>query len=410
MPRITHSNDTYISEHNFDSELRSQLHLPSRVVINDLTLREGRQVEGVYLTPQDLQKIALRLQEMGVPMIQLHHTPEQVRAVAEVKPAMRVEVLTSSPTQTPPFTIDAQKKRIDFVLSQGFQLDLCFGTSDHLLLARQALRGGEESIESLRERELQAALECVAYTKTQGGVAGTNLQDFLRADFAFLNRFCKELSRSGVDLITFDDFAAPAIPAVYKHVFHKIKQQLPSVPLGIHVTNDFGLGTAVVLGALEGGAQVLDAGVNSYGERGGHADLAEVAVAVEIFYGLDTGIQLGRLTELSHFVADVFGLPIPATKPLVGRNAFADVTDVHYLYEGFPWVYRAISAELVGNKRRAALAGVSGPRVLQIKAQELGINLSRAECEALLPRVMAALQSHRGGLPDEEIHKLINER
>jgi isopropylmalate/homocitrate/citramalate synthase len=174
------------------------------------------------------------------------------------------------------------------------------------------------------------------------------------------------------------------------------------------VTNDFGLGTAVVLGALEGGAEVLDAGVNSYGERGGHADLAEVAVAVEVFYGLGTGIQLHRLTELSQFVADVFGLPIPATKPLVGHNAFADVTDVHYLYEGFPWVYRAISAELVGNKRRAAVAGVSGALVLQIKAQELGINLSREQCEALLPNIMAALRSHRGGIPDDEISRIIN--
>jgi isopropylmalate/homocitrate/citramalate synthase len=133
-----------------------------------------------------------------------------------------------------------------------------------------------------------------------------------------------------------------------------------------------------------------------------------VAVAVEVFYGLDTGIQLHRLTDLSQFVADVFGLPIPATKPLVGRNAFADVTDVHYLYEGFPWVYRAISAELVGNKRRAAVAGVSGPLVLQIKAQELGINLSREQCEALLPKVMTALRSRRGGIPDEEISTIIN--
>lgn len=410
MPLVHQSADRFISPHNFDPELRSQLHLPGRVIINDLTLREGRQVEGVYLTPEDLQKIALKLQDAGVPMLQLHHTSEQVRAVAQLKLKTRVEVLTSSPTQTPPFTIEAQKKRIDFVLSQGFHLDLCFGTSDQLLLARQEIRGEKESVESLRERELQAALECVAYTKSQGGVAGTNLQDFLRADFNFLSRFCRELSRVGVDLITFDDFAGPAIPVTYKHVFHKLKQIVPEIPLGIHVTNDFGLGTAVVLGALEGGAEVLDVGVNSYGERGGHADLAEVAVAVSVFYGLDTGIQLQRLTELSKFVAAVFGLPVPSTKALVGVNAFADVTDVHYLYEGFPWVYRAIAADLVGNQRRAAVAGVSGPLVLQIKAQELGVNLSRSECEKLLPRVLAALKASRGGLPDEELRKLVNQR
>jgi len=410
MTFVSQSTDRFVSPHNFDPELRSQLHLPSRVLINDLTLREGRQVEGVYLTPEDLQKIALKLQDVGVPMLQLHHTPEQVRAIAQLNLKTRVEVLTSSPTQTPPFTIEAQKKRIDFVLSQGFHLDLCFGTSDQLLLARQAIRGGNESVESLRERELQAALECVAYTKSQSGIAGTNLQDFLRADFNFLSHFCRELSQIGVDLMTFDDFAGPAIPITYKHVFQKLKQLTPNVPLGIHVTNDFGLGTAVVLGALEGGAEVLDVGVNSYGERGGHADLAEVAVAATVFYGFDTGIQLRRLTDLSNSVADIFGLSVPRTKALVGPNAFADVTDVHYLYEGFPWVYRAIAADLVGNKRRAAIAGVSGPLVLQIKAQELGVSLSRSECEMLLPRIMSALKAQRGGIPDEELRRLIHER
>ena len=410
MTFVSQSTDRFISPHNFDPELREQLHLPSRVILNDLTLREGRQVEGVYLAPEDLQRIAVKLQEVGVPMLQLHHTPEQVKAIAELKLTTRVEVLTSSPTQTPPFTIEAQKKRIEFVLSQGFDLDLCFGTSDQLLLARQAIRGGNETIDGLRERELHAALEGVAYTKSQGGVAGTNLQDFLRADFDFLTRFCRELSNVGVDLMTFDDFAAPAIPSVYKHVFQKLKRVVSNVPLGIHVTNDFGLGTAVVLGSLEGGAEVLDVGVNSYGERGGHADLAEVAVAVAVFYGMDTGVQLQRLTEVSQFVAEVFGLPLPPTKALVGSNAFADVTDVHYLYEEFPWVYRAIAADLVGNRRRAAIAGVSGPLVLQIKAQELGMNLSRSECELLLPRIMSGLKARRGGIPDEDLRRLIEER
>ena len=409
MAFVTQSSDRYVSAHNFDPEVRGQMSLPARVILNDLTLREGRQVEGVYLDLKDFQRIARKLEEVGVPMIQLHHTPDQVRAVSELKLKIPAEVLTSSPTQTPPFTVEAQKKRIDFVLSQGFQLDLCFGTSDHLLLARQARRGEHEAIESLRERELAAALECVAYTKSQGGIAGTNLQDFLRADFEFLRRFCRELANAGVDRITFDDFAAPAIPAAYKHVFRKIKQEIPNVPLGIHVTNDFGLGTAVVLGALEGGAEVLDVGVNGYGERGGHADLAEVAVTATLFYGLETGVQLNRLTELSQFVAGVFGLALPPTKALVGNNAFADVTDVHYYYEGYPWVYRAVAAEAVGNKRRAALAGVSGPVVLQMKAREQGIELSVRQCERLLPAVQSALAQRKGGVTDPELRHMLAE-
>ena len=266
MSFVAQAQDRYLSPFNADPEVRASLHLPQRVILNDLTLREGRQVEGLLVTPELLQRVARELEESGIPMLQLHSTPEHVRAIGALGLTVRTEVLTSSPTQNPPFTVAAHKERIDFILSHGLGLDLCFGTSDQLLLARQARRREHASVESLRERELDAALESVAYAKAQGGLTGTNLQDFLRADFDFLRRFCRELAGVGIDLITLDDFAAPAIPVVYRHVFQRLKQELPDIPLGIHVTNDFGLGTAVVLGALEGGAEVLDVGVNSYGE------------------------------------------------------------------------------------------------------------------------------------------------
>jgi isopropylmalate/homocitrate/citramalate synthase len=407
MSFVAQAQDRYLSPINADPEVRASLHLPRRVILNDLTLREGRQVEGLVVTPDLLQRVALVLVEAGIPMLQLHSTPEHVQAIGALGLKVRTEVLTSSPTQNAPFTVAAHKERIDFILSHGLGLDLCFGTSDHLLLARQQLRGEHESVESLRERELDAALESVAYAKGQGATTGTNLQDFLRADFDFLRRFCRELASVGIDLITLDDFAAPAIPVVYRHVFQRLKEDLPDTTMGIHVTNDFGLATAVVLGALEGGAEVLDVGVNGYGERAGHADLAEVAVAVELFYGLDAGVPLEGLTGLSRRIAEMLQLPVPFTKPLVGRNAFADVTDTHYIYESHPWVFRAISAEMVGNRRRVALAGVSGVAVVQAKARELGMDLSTEQCEGALPGIRAHLASRPGGISDDEFKGIV---
>ena len=320
---------------------------------------------------------------------------------------IRTEVLTRSPGQSPPFTVDAHKQRIDFVLDQGLGLDLCFGTSDQLLLARQVLRHDDGTMESLKDREISAAVECVAYAKSQGGFVGTNLQDFLRADFDYLLRYCRELQQAGVDLITLDDFAAPAIPAVYRHVFGLLKAEFPELAFGIHVTNDFGLATALVLAAMEGGAEVLDVGVNGYGERAGHADLAEVAVAVEVFYGLETGIELEGLKQLSEKIASIQGLPVSRTKPLVGENAFADVTDTHYIYESHPWIFRAIAPEMIGNRRRVAVAGVSGVAVISAKASELGIQLSAEEVQQKLKEVQRALATGRRPLSDEELATLL---
>ncbi|HTN70266.1 MAG TPA: hypothetical protein VMO00_04185, partial [Methylomirabilota bacterium] len=289
----------FASPHNFSPAVRAQMHLPDRVILNDLTLREGRGLDGVFLDSRDFELIARSLAEIGVPMMQLHYVLEELKHFAKLKLPIKAEVLISSPYQRPPYTTEAHREKIDLVTGLGMATDLCFGTSDHLLLGRQDIQGGNRSAQELRKRELEAAVEAVQYGKHKGATVHTNLQDFLRADFDFVLQLCRELANAGIDLITLDDFAGPAVPAAYKYTIEQIKKQVPKVPLGIHVTNDFGLGTAVVLGAFEGGAEVLDVGINNYGERTGHADLAEIAVALEVFYGKTTGIKLDKLFWLS---------------------------------------------------------------------------------------------------------------
>ena len=56
----------------FSTEIRKKMSLPPRVVINDITLREGRQIPGVVLTPDECVKIAECLvHDLNVPMIQM---------------------------------------------------------------------------------------------------------------------------------------------------------------------------------------------------------------------------------------------------------------------------------------------------------------------------------------------------
>jgi 2-isopropylmalate synthase len=340
-------------------------------------------------------------------MIQLSYAPTELTQIANLKLKLKGEVLISNPYQRPPYTIEAHREKINFVIGLGMCPDLCFGTSDHLLLGRRDLRGGKETTADLHKKELELAIEAVTYGKKQKGIVHTNLQDFLRADFEFVLEMCRELAEAGVDLITLDDFAGPAVPSVYKHVVGQIKKAVPNTPLGIHVTNDFGLGTAVVLGAFEGGAELLDVGVNNYGERTGHADLAEVAVALEVFYGMATGIKLDRLCWLSQLAAKAFRVPLDPTKPLVGEKAFADVGDVHYTYRDYPWIYRVIPEALVGNRRVVAFGDKSGPNSVKEKAKQLGIKLNDRDIPRIVESVIGKLREVRRPMTDDEFRSIV---
>jgi len=86
MSFVAQAQDRYLSPFNADPEVRASLHLPQRVILNDLTLREGRQVEGLLVTPELLQRVARELEESGIPMLQLHSTPEHVRGLIPSRP------------------------------------------------------------------------------------------------------------------------------------------------------------------------------------------------------------------------------------------------------------------------------------------------------------------------------------
>ena len=157
--------------------------------------------------------------------------------------------------------------------------------------------------------------------------------------------------------------------------------------LGIHVHNDFALALPGVLGALEAGAEVLDCGVNAYGERAGHCDLAQLAAILEFLYGFDTGIKLDRLTETAKLVADIMKQPMPKWSPITGDNAFSHLPDWRWQHQEFPWSVAALLPEVVGNSTRAIFGHQVGPYGLKVKAKELGITIP----EEKLPRLAEIL-------------------
>ncbi|MBT5570848.1 MAG: hypothetical protein HOJ90_06480 [Alphaproteobacteria bacterium] len=62
-----------ISPHGFSDEIRAEMTLPDKVQLCDITLREGRQLPGVSLKRDQVLKIADKLVEAGVSMMQMHH-------------------------------------------------------------------------------------------------------------------------------------------------------------------------------------------------------------------------------------------------------------------------------------------------------------------------------------------------
>ena len=79
------------------------------------------------------------------------------------------------------------------------------------------------------------------------------------------------------------------------------------VPVHWHGHDDFGLGTAAAIAAVQAGATWVQGTINGMGERAGNADLVEVALALEALYGIPTRLDLTQARALSRLVAERAG-------------------------------------------------------------------------------------------------------
>ena len=131
------------------------------------------------------------------------------------------------------------------------------------------------------------------------------------------------------------------------------------------------------LAAVYHGATLPHVCVNGYGERAGNASFEEVVTNLEGM-GIDTGINLKKLTEMSHVVEEIFGLPLSAHKPIVGSNAFSHESGLHiHAIISHPITYEPINPALVGQKRKFYLGKFSGSSAIinAIETKLKGTNL-----------------------------------
>jgi isopropylmalate/homocitrate/citramalate synthase len=191
-----------------------------------------------------------------------------------------------------------------------------------------------------------------------------------------------------------------------------MKRLLPGTEIGLHTHNDIGMATAALYAGLEGGAELIDVCVNGLGERAQIAPLAEVATVFQIYYGIDCGIKLEKMTELSRLVSDLTKRPILDTMPIVGKTAFSHLVEVHYCVpegeEGF-WAYLSMKPEIFGNTKRNLLGHYSGPWAMRTKARELGITIPEGKEQDVVDKVREEIRWRKRELSDEEFEKIVSE-
>jgi 2-isopropylmalate synthase len=118
--------------------------------------------------------------------------------------------------------------------------------------------------------------------------------------------------------------------------------------------------------------------LNGYGERTGNADLVSIIANLQLKKGQQV-LPEGKLEEafrISHAVAEVTNVSPSARQPYVGVSAFAHKAGLHAsAIKVDPALYQHEDPERVGNDMRMLVSDMAGRASIELKSQELGIDI-----------------------------------
>lgn len=388
---------------------------PAAVTVRDITLRTIEQAPGVMITDQQRTRVAEALVEAGVRSMVVAWL-STMRALSNPL-ADEVRSLRSLAPDVELCAIGASRPQVDAAIEAGVDVFHVYGPAVpafHLVYGaygRQILRAhwrGEDwrmTVKYPRDEAEQIAMmqEEVSRVAAAGIRAGAFSSMLHYATPEYLARFARAAQDAGAVEVVLGDGASGLGPEAWAYVVRVVREAAPAVKVGLHTHNSFGLVMAVTIAAIHAGAQVAEVSVNGICSAAGQADLAELAAALEIIYGIRTGIRLDRLTSLSRLVQDVTGIRMAPNKAVTGSDAWTYTEEAMREESAYAPIHKAAEPDIFGNQARYVLGPHSGMWSVLGKLDDLGLELDETEIPKLLDAVKLEMLARRRGLEDEEI-------
>jgi 2-isopropylmalate synthase len=157
--------------------------------------------------------------------------------------------------------------------------------------------------------------------------------------------------------------------------------------VGIHCHDDTGCAVANSIAAVRAGARHVQGTLNGLGERTGNTNLSTLIpdLQLKLGYGCLPPDRLQLLTPVSHHVAETLNRAVDPQAPYVGSSAFAHKAGLHVsAIARAKDAYEHVRPEQVGNGTHFVVSEMAGRATIQMKADEIGIELDGAQVNQII--------------------------
>jgi 2-isopropylmalate synthase len=373
--------------------------MAERVYIFDTTLRDGEQSPGCSMTVPEKLKMASKLVELGVDILEAGFPIasegdfEAVDAVARAFPWVNVAALARSNK------LDVERAAQSLKNAKRPRIHTFIATSDiHLKF----------KLKKSRQQVLDEAVAAVTLARTYVDDVEFSAEDATRTDWDYLEEVSKAVVAAGARTVNLPDTVGFSVPDEYGALIARMVKALGNTAVvSVHCHDDLGLAVANSIAAVQNGARQIECTINGIGERAGNAALEEIVMAFNTRpdrLPFETKIVTQHLFPASQMLSSIITFGPQPNKAIVGENAFAHEAGIHqdgYLKERT--TYEIIEPTSVGvPESRLVLGKHSGRHALAKRCEDLGFALDHDQLDLVYHR-FTALADRKKGMRNDEI-------
>ncbi len=374
-----------------------------RIIIFDTTLRDGEQVPGCKLNTKEKIQLALRLEELGVDVIEAGFpisSPGDFSSVEEIcKVVKSATVCGLSRAVKKDIEVAAQALKY----AKRPRIHTGIGTSDFHIKSK---------FNSNREDIIDRAVQAVKWARSFTDDVEFYAEDAGRTDNSYLARVIEAVIKAGATTVNIPDTTGYCLPHQYGEKIAFLVNHVPNIDRAViscHCHNDLGLATANSIAGMLNGAGQIECTINGLGERAGNTSLEEVVMIIKQhkYLGYNTNVDSKQLNPISRLVSDTMRMPVQPNKAIVGSNAFAHSSGIHQ--DGFlkdSQTYEIINPEDVGaDSSKIVLTARSGRSALAYRFHKLGYTFNRNDIDELYKTFLEIADSQKE-VKDEDLKKM----
>lgn len=378
----------------------------SRISIFDTTLRDGEQSPGCSMDLREKVRMAEKLQELGVDIIEAGFPIASegdfaaVRAVASQCREVRIAALCRTAEQ------DVARAAEALTRAAHPRIHTFCATSDiHL----------EHKLKKTRAEVIAMTRAAVSQAREYAEDVEFSAEDATRSDIDYLCEVLDVAVDAGASVLNVPDTVGYTTPSEMAHLVQQVRERVVrdrDVVISVHCHNDLGLAVANSLAAIEAGARQVECTINGIGERAGNASLEEIVMALHVRadrLAFETGVDTTQLYPASKLLSSIVGFDVQPNKAIVGRNAFAHEAGIHqHGVINNPLCYEIMTPESVGVPANSLVLGKhSGRHALSLRYMELGYEITSSELDAAYRR-FTDLADKKKRIYDQDLISLLS--